>query len=137
MESERFDRLVWTFGEARSRRQALLGLAGAAAAVLALSGRDASARCKGEGAGCKNSHQCCSNLFCRREAGSPKSASGICTAIGTEICVNGVDDDGDGLVDCNDPACVNDPACQIGPEICSNGVDDDHDGLIDGADPDC
>ena len=98
MESERF-------GEARSRRQALRGLAGAAAAVLALSGRDASARCKGEGAGCKNSHQCCSNLFCRREAGSPKSASGICTAIGTEICVNGVDDDGDGLVDGGDPDC--------------------------------
>jgi cysteine-rich repeat protein len=29
-----------------------------------------------------------------------------------EICVNGVDDDGNGLIDCDDPACFADKACQ-------------------------
>jgi len=29
-----------------------------------------------------------------------------------EICDNGVDDDSDGLIDCKDPDCADDPACQ-------------------------
>ena len=29
----------------------------------------------------------------------------------SEICDNGVDDDGDGLIDCDDPDCIGDPAC--------------------------
>ena len=48
-----------------------------------------------------------------------------------EICDNGLDDDGDGLVDGADPD------CQLVQEICDNGLDDDGDGLVDGADPDC
>ncbi|MEK6840104.1 MAG: hypothetical protein AABX72_04115, partial [Nanoarchaeota archaeon] len=48
---------------------------------------------------------------------------------------NGVDDDGDGLSDCNDPDCVTDPACVV--EICTNGIDDDGDGFTDCSDPDC
>ena len=28
-----------------------------------------------------------------------------------ELCDNGIDDDGDGLIDCDDPDCVNDPIC--------------------------
>jgi hypothetical protein len=28
-----------------------------------------------------------------------------------EICNNGIDDDGNGLIDCADPACFNDPSC--------------------------
>lgn len=76
----------------------------------------------------------------------------------TEICDNGLDDDGDGLVDLEDPDCQeaspeicnngidddgdgaidgNDPDCVMGGEICTNGTDDDGDGLIDGLDPDC
>ncbi len=76
----------------------------------------------------------------------------------TEICDNGLDDDGDGLVDSEDPDCQeatpeicnngidddgdgaidgNDPDCVMGGEICTNGTDDDGDGLIDGLDPDC
>jgi hypothetical protein len=112
MESERFDRLVWTFGQPRSRRLALRGIAGAAAAALALGGRRASAaRCKADGAGCKNRHQCCSNNC----VGANKSTSGTCTAaIGPELCRNGLDDNGDGLVDCSDPACAGTPACQTG-----------------------
>ncbi len=47
-----------------------------------------------------------------------------------EDCHNGIDDDGDGLVDCDDPDCD----CT---EICDNGIDDDGDGFIDADDPDC
>ena len=135
MESERFDGLVWTFSQARSRRQALRGLAGAAAAtVLALDGRRASAaRCKADGAGCKNRHQCCSNI-CR---GANKSTR-TCIAQTPELCTNFVDDDGDAIVDCSDPNCANHPDCpQPQVEICDNGIDDDLDGSVDNADPDC
>jgi hypothetical protein len=59
-------------------------------------------------------------------------------------CTNGVDEDCDGLVDCADPDCDGDPACEpacvpIGPSeiFCSDELDDDCDGLIDCADPDC
>ncbi|WP_425422548.1 hypothetical protein [Phaeodactylibacter xiamenensis] len=48
-----------------------------------------------------------------------------------EVCNNGIDDDGDGLVDNEDPD------CQENAEICNNGIDDDGDGLTDGEDPDC
>jgi len=55
-----------------------------------------------------------------------------------EICDNGIDDDGDTLVDCADPYCAGDPACLTpGAEICDNGIDDDGDTLVDCADPDC
>src|SRR4051794_14327326 len=62
LDSERFDRLVRSFGQPRSRRQTLRGLAGAAAAgALAVGGRDASADgCKGTGKTCKKDSQCCS-----------------------------------------------------------------------------
>lgn len=49
-------------------------------------------------------------------------------------CGDGVDNEGDGLVDCLDPDCVGTPACI---ENCTNGVDDDADGMIDCADADC
>ena len=54
----------------------------------------------------------------------------------SEICDNGIDDDGDGLIDCADPDCCNFTGCDC-MEICDNGIDDDGDGLIDTADPDC
>ncbi len=53
-----------------------------------------------------------------------------------EVCDNGIDDDGDGLVDCEDPDCCNSSNCNCS-EICSNGLDDDGDGLVDCNDPDC
>jgi len=53
-------------------------------------------------------------------------------------CSDGTDNDGDGLTDCEDPDCVNDPACKEGEEeICDNNVDDDGDGLTDCDDPHC
>lgn len=52
-------------------------------------------------------------------------------------CTNGLDDDGDGKVDCADaPDCT--VQCQATTETaCSDGLDDDADGAIDCADPDC
>ncbi|MEM6722626.1 MAG: hypothetical protein AAF598_01240 [Bacteroidota bacterium] len=54
-----------------------------------------------------------------------------------EICTNTIDDDGDGLVDCDDPNCSNATNCQSPSEICDNTIDDDGDGLVDCNDPDC
>jgi len=53
-----------------------------------------------------------------------------------EWCANGVDDNGDGLSDCDDPQCASLSLCR-GEDACRNGVDDDLDGWIDCADPDC
>ncbi len=49
-----------------------------------------------------------------------------------EVCQSGVDDDGDGLVDCDDPDCQG-----VGCERCDSGVDDDGDGLVDCEDSQC
>jgi hypothetical protein len=55
-----------------------------------------------------------------------------------EVCNNGIDDDGDGRVDCSDPDCVGIGACGATPtEACTGGIDEDGDGLTDCADPDC
>lgn len=51
-----------------------------------------------------------------------------------EICDNGIDDDGDGLVDCDDSECYSLEGCT---EICNNGIDDNNNGLVDGDDPQC
>ena len=62
MDAVRFDGIVRTLSQARSRRQALRSLAGAAGA-LALGARGASAQdeeCKADGKECKKSSQCCS-----------------------------------------------------------------------------
>ncbi len=50
-------------------------------------------------------------------------------------CDNGIDDDGDGLIDCEDPDCLNSNICLV--EICNNGIDDDSDGFIDCEDAEC
>jgi len=76
--------------------------------------------------------------FATREAASPDERPRLTieyTVTAAENCANGVDDDGDGAIDCADPDCASDPACLA--EDCSNGVDDDGDGAIDCADPDC
>jgi cysteine-rich repeat protein len=54
-----------------------------------------------------------------------------------EVCDNGVDDDGDTYVDCDDPECAELSECLPGDELCGNGDDDDRDGLADCDDPDC
>src|SRR5262249_39853053 len=54
---------------------------------------------------------------------------------GPENCSDGIDNDGDGLVDCADSDCKDNPVCK--KEICGNCIDDDGDGLVDFDDPDC
>jgi CSLREA domain-containing protein len=51
-----------------------------------------------------------------------------------ENCVNGVDDNGNGLVDCLDFDCAGHPTCA---ERCDNCIDDDGDGAVDRDDLDC
>jgi len=53
-----------------------------------------------------------------------------------ENCSDGIDNDGDGKIDCADSDCANAPECRP-REICGNCIDDDGDGLVDGEDPDC
>ena len=51
-------------------------------------------------------------------------------------CEDGIDDDGDGLVDMADPGC---PLPFASPEnpLCDDGIDNDGNGLVDFADPKC
>jgi hypothetical protein len=49
-----------------------------------------------------------------------------------EICVDGIDNDGDDLTDCADPECAG-----MCPEQCDDGYDNDGDGQVDCADLDC
>ncbi len=51
-----------------------------------------------------------------------------------EDCDDGVDNDLDGLVDCEDGDCLADDDCI---EDCTDGIDNDLDGLVDMADDDC
>lgn len=54
-----------------------------------------------------------------------------------EICTNGIDDDGDGLIDCADVLqCAGEKDCKFENLNfnCSDGVDNDKDGLVDCAD---
>lgn len=61
-----------------------------------------------------------------------------------EICDNELDDDENGLVDCDDPACegvevcwTGDPDCFPRPELCDDMIDNDGDGQTDCADLCC
>lgn len=66
--------------------------------------------------------------------------SSVCTydfgVLREEHCQDGLDDDGDGLTDCDDPDCFATLQCTRESE-CENGLDDDGDGLADCEDPDC
>ena len=72
MDSERFDGLVRSFGQTRSRRQTLRGLAGVAAGVVALGAGAASAgkpTCKPLGRKCTDNDTCCGapEVWCPRD----------------------------------------------------------------------
>jgi cysteine-rich repeat protein len=73
------------------------------------------------GDGCQYDWQC--PFACNDDWGTCSSQD--------EQCGNGVDDDGDGLVDGADAD------CGALSEQCGNGYDDDYDGLYDCEDPDC
>ena len=55
-------------------------------------------------------------------------------------CADGIDNDGDGLIDRDDPGCedrVDNDETDNAPPACANGLDDDGDGTIDLADRGC
>jgi subtilisin-like proprotein convertase family protein len=52
-------------------------------------------------------------------------------------CQNGVDDDGDGLVDCQEAACASSPGCPKPESACGDALDNDGDNLVDCSDPSC
>ncbi|HEX6277309.1 MAG TPA: proprotein convertase P-domain-containing protein [Polyangiaceae bacterium] len=64
------------------------------------------------------------------------AASGSCE-FGPYACENGVDDDGDGLVDCQETACSSSPSCPRVEHACGDGLDNDANAMIDCADPAC
>jgi cysteine-rich repeat protein len=56
----------------------------------------------------------------------------------TELCGDGLDNDGDALADCDDSDCAAVPGCASeGVEECGNGIDDDRDLFVDCDDSDC
>ena len=61
----------------------------------------------------------------------------VVDGVSPEICFNGLDDDQNGLFDCDDAACSFLPDCQIAVEICGDGFDNDFNGLADCQDPFC
>ena len=57
-------------------------------------------------------------------------------AFSQENCNNGIDDNGNGLIDCNDPDCQYAASIERGCN-CDDGIDNDGDGLIDVYDGEC
>lgn len=63
---------------------------------------------------------------------------------GDEVCDNGLDDDDNGAIDCDDEACFRDggclaaePGCEPRLEYCEDGFDNNGDGALDCADLCC
>lgn len=74
-----------------------------------------------------------------------KCTAAICIDVGERICGDGLDNDGDGKIDCADDDC-NAKSCGTGctcsngakkETACGNNADDDGDGKVDCADSDC
>lgn len=69
-------------------------------------------------------------------AGTGGTGSGANT--GSEICDDGIDNDGDNFIDCIDYDCRPGPSCLENTDaLCSDGEDNDGDMLMDCADPSC
>ncbi|MFC2127162.1 DUF6923 family protein [Bacteroidota bacterium] len=65
-----------------------------------------------------------SNLFAFGPSSNSNDGARCPTApVPQEDCINGIDDDGDGLVDCDDPACSGVAACPVLVPVVSSGND--------------
>lgn len=77
--------------------------------------------------------------------GTPGILNPACGILPELDCANGLDDDGDGPSDCDDPDCAKSTACKVvDPTLCGNGApdlgeecDDGNDTAADGCEPDC
>jgi hypothetical protein len=66
------------------------------------------------------------------------NSQGNNAAPGAEVCDDAQDNDRDGLRDCQDPQCADEPACRGGGrELCDDDQDNDGDGVVDCDDADC
>jgi len=74
-------------------------------------------------------------------SGAPSCSSECDTRLWslTADCRDGIDNDGDGLSDFDDPQCFDPDGSEFVDDasICSDGLDNDGDGLVDADDPDC
>ncbi len=66
---------------------------------------------------------------------SEDGCSSTCT-LEDDACSDGMDNDGDGEVDCNDPDCIGTESCPI-ETVCDDMIDNDGDGDVDCLDSDC
>jgi len=57
------------------------------------------------------------------------------TCAEAEICDDGIDNNGNGLIDCFDAECAGTTTCT--EDVCDDGTDNDHDSLVDCDDRDC
>jgi hypothetical protein len=65
-----------------------------------------------------------SNLFAFGPSSSSNDGARCPTApVAQEICDNGIDDDGDGLIDCEDPSCASFGTCAVAEPATSGGND--------------
>ena len=93
---------------------------------------------------CANSAHCCglaerAPLCCHDGIDNDEDGLTDCESdpdCALACCNDGTDNDGDGLTDCDDPDCSGDVAC-LPESVCHDGVDDDLDGWTDCADVDC
>lgn len=73
--------------------------------------------------------------------GTSATMTATCGITFEDRCRDGLDEDGDGLTDCDDRDCDNREGCVRPPDnevgLCDNGVDDDSDGFTDCSDLDC
>ena len=82
------------------------------------------------GSSCDGTQDCDSGYEC------VASECVVETAVTSEICYDGLDEDGDGLVDCADDDCSSDSLC-LESGNCADGYDNDLDGSEDCDDSDC
>ncbi len=88
-------------------------------------------------ADCWGTHELCLNGMDDDDNGLTDCFDPTCMDFCGEDCGNGLDDDGDGLTDCGDPGCAWTCGPQAYTEDCDNGSDDDGDGLVDCEDGFC
>ena len=82
----------------------------------------------------------CSGQSCGPNGRVCSGGSCICMGPSSEVgfCLDGIDNDCDGVTDCNEPECASNLGCMSATETdCSDLLDNDSDGWTDCKDPDC
>ncbi len=82
-------------------------------------------------ADCSGANEVCSNRTCVCASGYVERDGACVRETPAEICTGGVDEDGDGKTDCEDPDCADDPACQV-TGLCPPGKTADRDPSLPG-----